>query len=400
MSPIRVVTVAGEPEAEARFATALARRHDAEVVFRCVDRVELLAAIRGASPDLVVCVGSPGWLDRGACDEAVGGRIPVVGLTSSPEGAEALSRLGILVLPATADVERVLAVRSSGDALPEAPAALARSLEERGRLVSVWGPKGAPGRSTVAVELAAELAHSGASTVLVDADTYGGDLAQMLGVVEELPTIVWACRAAARPDGDPLEGLRRTAPRGPALIPGTARSDLWRDVADFGWRELLARLRGAFEHAVVDVGFCLEGATSPLGGDGRNAIARSAVRESDHVVAVCRCDPVGLKSFLWAYPALAELVEEDRILVCANRVVPGEERDVADVLRRHAGKRPAAYLFDQPEAFRTALSKGLPVRDLAPASAAARAVRGLAAALGGSPRPTGVFARLAGRAGR
>lgn len=398
MTRTRVVTVAGHPDDEARLATALARRHDAEVVLRCVDRVELLAAIRGASPDLVVCVGSPVWLDRETCDEAVAARIPVVGLSSSADDAESLSRLGILVLPATAGVDRVLAVGASGDALPEAPAAIARSFGARGRVVSVWGPKGAPGRSTVAVELAAELAGSGAATVLVDADTYGGDLAQMLGVVDELPTIVWACRAAARSDADPLDGVRRVGPRGPALVAGITRADLWRDVGEFGWRELLTHLRGSFDHVVVDVGFCLEENSSPLGGDGRNAVARAAVRDSDRVLAVCRCDPLGLKSFLWAYSALGELVDEERILVCANRVLPGEEGAVADLLLRHGARRPSAYLPDDPGAFRVALSRGLPVRDLAPGSATARAVRDLAAALGGAPRPTGVFARLAGRA--
>lgn len=397
MTAIRVVTLAGDPDAEARVATALGARADAEVVLRCVDRFELLAAIRGAAPDLVVSVGSPTWLDRQACDEAVAARVPVVGLSARPADTDALAALGIVVLPLGADLDRVLAVRATTDALPEAPAALASSLEPAGRLVSVWGPKGAPGRSTIAIELAAELAHSGASTVLVDGDTYGGDLAQMLGVVEELPTIVWATRVAARPDGDVAGGLRRIGPDGPALVPGINRSDLWADVGDFAWRRLLATLRSSFDHTVVDAGFCLEDAAPVTGAEGRNAVARSALRAADHVVAVCRCDAVGLKSFLWAYPSLTELVDEERIVVVANRVSGGDEVSAAELLRRHAGKRPAAYVPDDAATFAAALKRGLPVRDLAPGSGAARAVKGLAAALGGKPRPTGVFARLAGR---
>jgi MinD-like ATPase involved in chromosome partitioning or flagellar assembly len=392
-----VVTVAGDPDAEARIATALARRHDAEVVLRCVDRVELLAAIRGASPDLVVAVGAATWLDRQSCDEAVAARIPMVGLSCRPSDADALARLGILVLPVTSDLDRVLAVRSSGGALPKAPADLAESVDRGGRVVSVWGPKGAPGRSTIAVELAAELAYASGSTALVDADTYGGDLAQMLGVVEELPTIVWACRTAGDDRGDLTSGLRRAGSRGPVLVPGITRSDLWRDVGESGWRRLVERLRAAFDHTIVDVGFCLEDDPSPLGTGGRNAVARSALRESDHVVAVCRSDPVGLKTFLWAYAGLTELVDADRIVVCANRVASGDEASVADVLRRHAGKRPAAYLPDDPATVRAAAAKSLPVRDVSPSSALSRGVRGLAASLGGKVAPSGVFARLAGR---
>ena len=49
----------------------------------------------------------------------------------------------------------------------------------------VWGPTGAPGRTTLAIGLAAELAGSGLPTVLVDADTYGASVAQCLGLLDE-----------------------------------------------------------------------------------------------------------------------------------------------------------------------------------------------------------------------
>lgn len=391
---MRLVTVAGDVDAETRFVTAMAARSDADVVFRCVDRVELIAAIRGAAPDLVVVAGCPPWLDRETCDEAVAAQVAMVGLAGDGD-AERLARLGILVLPQDTAPERVLAVPSSEEALPQAPAQLARSVGPRGRTVAVWGPKGAPGRSTIAIEIAAELAATEPRTVLVDADTYGGDLAQLLGIAEELPTIVWASQAAARGD-DPdrvVARSRRAGPRGPVLVPGITRSDLWRDVREYAWRQLVASLRDEFAHVVIDTGFCIEEDLA----DGRNAVARDAVAGADSVVAVCRCDAVGLKTFLWAYRTLAVLVDPDRVFVVANRVVPGEEAQVADLLRRHAGKRPVAYVPEDAALFRAALAKGSAVRDLAPSSPVVRSVRAVAAALGGKPRPTGVFARLAGR---
>jgi Mrp family chromosome partitioning ATPase len=39
--------------------------------------------------------------------------------------------------------------------------------------LAVWGPKGAPGRTTVAVNLAFEAARLVGEVLLVDADTYG-----------------------------------------------------------------------------------------------------------------------------------------------------------------------------------------------------------------------------------
>src|ERR1019366_10177289 len=46
-----------------------------------------------------------------------------------------------------------------------------------GRLVAVWGPTGAPGRTTVAVVLATEAARLGCPSLLADADCYGGVIA-------------------------------------------------------------------------------------------------------------------------------------------------------------------------------------------------------------------------------
>ena len=54
-----------------------------------------------------------------------------------------------------------------------------------GRVVAVWGPAGAPGRTTVAIGVADEAARLGVSTLLADADPYGGTVAQTLGLLDE-----------------------------------------------------------------------------------------------------------------------------------------------------------------------------------------------------------------------
>ena len=65
-----------------------------------------------------------------------------------------------------------------------------------GRLVAVWGPTGAPGRTTVAVVLATEAARLGCSSLLADADCYGGVIAQVLGLLDESPGLAAAVRQA------------------------------------------------------------------------------------------------------------------------------------------------------------------------------------------------------------
>ena len=65
----------------------------------------------------------------------------------------------------------------------------------RARSSPCGDPTGAPGRSTVALNLAAELAVH-APTLLVDCDTYGSSVAQSLGLLDEAPGMAAACRAA------------------------------------------------------------------------------------------------------------------------------------------------------------------------------------------------------------
>ncbi len=63
-----------------------------------------------------------------------------------------------------------------------------------GRVVAVHGPTGAPGRTTVAIGLAAEHAHRGHRSVLVDADPHGGAVAQHLGVLDEVSGLLASAR--------------------------------------------------------------------------------------------------------------------------------------------------------------------------------------------------------------
>ena len=398
---MRLVTVAGEPEREAALAAELDTRRDIEVVLRCVDRVEVLAAIRGASLDAVVVTGDPSWFDAECGHEAAQHQVAVVGLVHDPISAERLRSMGAHVLTAEASVHEILLAcrdRHADEVVPESPVMQGT----RGRTIAVWGPKGAPGRSSIAIELAAELAVGEPNTLLVDADTYGGDLLQLLGVTDELPTIVWASRLAAKKELLPerlATELRRIGDDGPVLLPGIPRAELWPEVSDYGWKTLLEVVRETFVHAVIDVGFVLEPDASPYpeAGEGRNRTARAALKQADHVVAVMRADPIGIKSFIWALEQVTDLVDPDRLLIVANRVRPGEEHEVADIVRRHARKRPVCMVPDAPEPFADAVTAGTSVRARRGSAEVTHQVAELAAAVGGRVSPRGLLARIGGR---
>jgi MinD-like ATPase involved in chromosome partitioning or flagellar assembly len=399
VTALRLVTVPGDPEREADLAPRLAAA-GADLLLRCMDRIELMGALRGGGIDAVVAVGAPAWLDAQAADEIGRAGVRLVGVVSDPLEADHLASLGATLLPADASVAEVVDRCERGDAIP-APLPVSPAPVPTGRLIAVWGPKGAPGRTSLAIELAAALAADEPSTLLVDADPYGGDVLQTLGIVEEVPGVLWAARLAARRDLDSAQlalSLRR-AGRGPVVLPGLPRPQLWVEVGEFAWRNVLEVCLDAFRNVVCDVGFSLEREEPfPTGsGPGRNRMTLETLSAADHVVAVCRGDANGIKTFLWSLEELQDIIDPDRIAVVANKVRPGAEREVGELLKRHTGRRPLAYIPDRPHDFRHALTEGDSVHALLPGSDVCTQMRALVAAIGGRPRTRGLLARLGGR---
>jgi MinD-like ATPase involved in chromosome partitioning or flagellar assembly len=401
VTPIRVATVGGEGELEPTIAVQLGARGEVDLVLRCLDRVELLATIRGGDLDAIVVADAPGWIDGQIVEEVARAGIRLVGISPDPATRERLETLGARVLGPDASVDDIVENCRSAPPLPR-DGLSGHDATPRGRLIAVWGPKGAPGRTRVAIELAAELATSEPDTLLIDGDPYGGDILALLAITEELPTVVWAARSA----GDEtltgahlLRDLRRTAHNGPLLLPGLPRAELWSEVADFGWRRLLMLARAAFAYTVCDTGGCIEPDVSPLPGstEGRNRMARSVLASADRVIAVCRADAIGIKNFLWGLEELKSLVDLDRVMVVANRVRRSQEREVGDIVRRHIGKRPTAYIADQPTDLERAVLAGKALRELTPKSDFCAAMRTVGAALGAVVPARGLLVRMGGR---
>ena len=108
-------------------------------------------------------------------------------------------------------------------------------------MIAVWGPAGAPGRTTVATALAALLG-SRARTTLVDADPYGGTVAQALGVLDEVSGLLSAARLAG--SGmleERFASVQRAFDAQFTVVTGLPRPDRWTEVRP-GTIELLAEI--------------------------------------------------------------------------------------------------------------------------------------------------------------
>ncbi|MFN2538940.1 MAG: CpaE family protein [Mycobacteriales bacterium] len=421
MMLVPVLTAVSDAVWEERLVAALSRGDlGVAVVRRCVDLADLLATASTGQARAVLLSADLRRLDREALTRLAVAGVAVVGLVPpGDEDAERrLRQLGVTaVLPSDASAETIsAAVIEAVVALSPAPSDLSALADPRaalpvvpspaeeletlpgaGRLVAVWGPTGAPGRTTVAVSLACELAALGWPALLVDADVYGGVVAQVLGLLDESPGLAAACRQANNGllDVPALAGFAREVATDLRVLTGIARADRWPELRPSALKAVLTLARSLAAMIVVDCGFALE-QDEELAYDTmaprRNGATLAVLEQADTVVVVGAADPVGLQRLVRGLSELKEAVPGIVPTVVVNRLrssaIPGDaESEVRTALKRYAGVETLTIVPQDVEALDAALALGRTLTEAAPGSLARQAIQGLAASLVGVPAP-------------
>ncbi|MEY4559285.1 MAG: hypothetical protein RLZ82_300, partial [Actinomycetota bacterium] len=83
---------------------------------------------------------------------------------------------------------------------------------DKAKLISIWSAAGSPGRTTIALALAAELAEGGKNVFLLDADTHAPSIELLLGLVDHPAGLAAACRLVGQERFD-FEQLQRLSTR-------------------------------------------------------------------------------------------------------------------------------------------------------------------------------------------
>lgn len=336
--PVSVLVAAAGAGWEASVLRRLSAEEPAIVVLkRCVDLEDLLAsATTGQAQVALVALGLPG-LDAASTELLRRSGLGVVTVAEPGElagdGTGRARRIGLelLVDAVTLDglVEGIHSA-AGGTTSPQgdlSPAPVGQPTAETGRMVAVWGPVGAPGRTTLAVGLAAELARHERGCLLMDVDGYGGAVAQHLGVLDEASGLLAAARAAnaGQLDRDKLVALARQVDPGLRILTGLPRADRWGEVRDSAFDVLLQLARTLARHVVLDTGFSLElepGAAFASRAPRRNAMTLTSLEQADEVVVVGSADPVGLARLARGLVELAEVVPGCTLRVAVNQARP------------------------------------------------------------------------------
>jgi Flp pilus assembly CpaE family ATPase len=417
---IPVLTAVTGAAWESRLVAALENGGtDLEVIRRCVDVADLLAAVAAGHGRAVLLSADLRRLDREVLRRLAAAEVAVVGvvpaedeeterrlrqlgvdhvLTTEASPAEVSAEVRRAIEGGSSRPERAVITDGSAGQPTDSVQGFSGSPPRMGRLVAVWGPTGAPGRTTIAVNLAAEAARLGRTALLADADTYGGAVAQLLGLLDEAPGLAGAARSANNGQLDLPALARHARTLSPRLrvLTGITRTERWPEIRPASLEVVWALARGLAEITVVDCGFCLEQdeeLSFDTAAPRRNGATVTTLENADVVVVVGAADPLGLQRLVRGLSDLREAVPGADIRVVVNRLRPSvvgadPERQVRTALERYAGVLDAVLVPDDRPALDAALLRGQTLGEVAPRSAARHAIALLAAGLVGAvPAP-------------
>lgn len=302
--PIRLAVGLADAERERALLPALMERGDFAVVDRCLAADQLLECVRDGRVEAVLVASDLHRLTSTTLAELARTRVPLVVLAShSDDGRLQATRCPVLPLEADPEAVRAalwvalrgehpgpLAVTAEPESELEAPVRPNADRDLSVSVIAVASGHGSPGRTTVALSLAAALG-AVAPTVLVDADLSGPSLAACL---DADPTRNLYMLAHAEPGtsrdweraiGQETQPLGPRSPHG-AVLCGVPKPEMRAGLSPRFFERLVAKLRQRYRYVVLDIGAELLGAEA--------AVHRAALGLSQQVLLVASADLVGL----------------------------------------------------------------------------------------------------------
>lgn len=379
---LSVLLATGDPELEGRLVEGL-HGQGVAVVARCLDAATLLDAItanpRGAGHiDAVLASATLHGLTEGTLVALRDRATPVLLLAADERQVSRFAELAPALptaTPAEAVAEALRHVHAGGSlpAVPgersttEAASSIAARAEPApaaggsGRVLAVLSGTGAPGRTTIAIALAAELGRLGETVVLIDADLRVGNVAPYLDLDPRRGLVGLAVGG-----GRFEERIASELQPGPhcMVLGGVERPQLASALPDDLLAGVIGLLRRRFERVVVDLG------VPPNEG---------ALRGADDVLVVTAADLVAVWNTRVALRGLGGDIAA-RFAVVVNRR-EGREHYDGDEIQRALGLPVIGTVREDRKAARRAIERQIPLSEAG--GRAASNLRALAAAVAG-----------------
>ncbi|WP_431709662.1 AAA family ATPase [Glutamicibacter uratoxydans] len=249
-----------------------------------------------------------------------------------------------------------------------------------GIVTSFWGAVGSPGRSTLALNFAAEAAAAGQKVILIDADTYGASLAVQLGLLDESAAVAQICRVvdAGNYNISRLEAVCASLQVGSAVLrvaTGIPRASRWPEVRAASLRRAVMVFREHYDRVVLDLSAPIE-TDEQLSFDTnapqRNGVSVEALHFSDEVYMVVAADSVGIPRAIRAIDELNDQQFSVPLRILFNKIGTGSSgrsprRAVSEAWERFGPSYPiVGFLPADHQVCQAAVLAGCALLELAP----------------------------------
>lgn len=238
------------------------------------------------------------------------------------------------------------------------------------KVIAVWGSPGS-GKSTIALNLAAELAARKFKVLLIDADTHAPTQATALALTDHpaglAPMLRFARQGRLNPEEFDSQSITLRSGRAQfTLIPGI-NPNRWPEVTPQAFELLIEHATKQFDFVVIDSASDIESniysQAHPLP---RNEFTRWLIGSAEMVIATFATDPVSISRFLVAEPEFQELRQTRPIVLVANRhrttaLGPAAKLQVEQTLKKLTNRKVDAFLPNDPKAQDAALRNGTPL---------------------------------------
>jgi MinD-like ATPase involved in chromosome partitioning or flagellar assembly len=352
-----------------------------QVQRRCVDGVDIRAAIQVSDCQAVLVSDSTPRINQDLIAELAGKGIELIAITSDADRWHDLNASHCIELD---ESNPLSAIKQVSELLRGESQVVEPEVDPKGLLIAVAGFGGASGRTTAVKELGWQLSKSGAKTCMFDADTYGPSLDQELGFEPSQNGLLELCRSIERKNSsiqthfDLLPAVTENL----SLVAGLPRVSRWTDLRVSTLRELWRKSKEAFDVVVTDVGAVLELDHSIVHETSlprRHAASLTAL-ESAQVTLICaRADSVGIARLVRGYLEFHELFANTEVHVLLWGVVnESQSKDVRSAVSRHTGIESIFETAHDFQVMRDALQQNTFVSKLESKNAIAKEFKAIA----------------------
>nr|GAJ30853.1 hypothetical protein BDOA9_0100240 [Bradyrhizobium sp. DOA9] len=219
--------------------------------------------------------------------------------------------------------------------------------DRAGHVVSICGAQGGAGATSIAINLALQIAETTkAKVALLDLHLQGGETAVMLGV-RPGPGLRIALENPMRADTLFLERAAIEVNDRVSLISADEELDAQLDITEAGVRHVLGLLRQRFNYVVVDVPVPFPPSM------------HSVIEQSRHVLVLLEAEVTGLRNAHALRTAVTNIAGKDRVFTLLNRADRAGGLPMATMVKA-LGAEPDMVIPDLGKGMTQAVNLGIP----------------------------------------